>query len=348
MHFKLILSVMALLVGSAVAMLPAAAQPAEPTTLFSSDEPIRLSIRSDLSRLARANGALPATLTVMGETPETHSIQLSPRGVSRRRREICTFPPLRVELPSRPTSGLFEGQRRLKLVTHCRRQSSHQQYVLLEYTAYRLFNTMTSRSFRVRLAEIDYYRNDDAEPSYTRVGFFIEDVDDAAERNGMVEVERGDFPTSWLNQEDAARVALFQYMVGNLDWAVQAGPPGEDCCHNTRPIGATENATSNLTSLPYDFDQTGLVFAPYSAPPAQIRVSSVRTRVYRGFCSHNAYTRTIAAEVLAARAQYEAVIASIPNLPERRRSRAQSYLADFFDDIATPADVEDNLIDECS
>ena len=348
MYFKLILSVIALLVGSAVAMIPAAAQPAEPTTLFSSDEPIRLSIRSDLSRLARANGALPATLTVMGETPETHSIQLSPRGVSRRRREICTFPPLRVQLPSRPTSGLFEGQRRLKLVTHCRRQSSHQQYVLLEYTAYRLFNTMTSRSFRVRLAEIDYYRNDDAEPSYTRVGFFIEDVDDAAERNGMVEVERGDFPTSWLNQEDAARVALFQYMVGNLDWAVQAGPPGEDCCHNTRPIGATENATSNLTSLPYDFDQTGLVFAPYSAPPAQIRVSSVRTRVYRGFCSHNAYTRTIAAEVLAARAQYEAVIASIPNLPERRRSRAQSYLADFFDDIATPADVEDNLIDECS
>ena len=347
MHYKLILSVAAVLLGLAIAT-PAHAQPAEPTTLFASDEPIRLSIRGDLSRLARASGASPGTLTVMGDTPETHSIQLSPRGVSRRRREICTFPPLRVELPSRPESGLFEGQRRLKLVTHCRRQSSHQQYVLLEYAAYRLFNTMTSRGFRVRLAEIDYYRNDDDEPSYTRVGFFIEDVDDAAARNGMVEVERGDFPTNWLNQEDSARVALFQYMVGNLDWAVQAGPPGEDCCHNTRPIGATENATSNLTPMPYDFDQTGLVFAPYSAPPAQIRVSSVRTRVYRGFCSHNAQTRTIAAEVLAARSQYEAVIASIPNLSERRRSRAQSYLADFFDDIATPEDVEDNLIDECS
>ena len=166
MHYKLILSVAAVLLGLAIAT-PAHAQPAEPTTLFASDEPIRLSIRGDLSRLARASGASPGTLTVMGDTPETHSIQLSPRGVSRRRREICTFPPLRVELPSRPESGLFEGQRRLKLVTHCRRQSSHQQYVLLEYAAYRLFNTMTSRGFRVRLAEIDYYRNDDDEPSYT-------------------------------------------------------------------------------------------------------------------------------------------------------------------------------------
>jgi hypothetical protein len=325
----------------------ASAQQTAPTPLFASDDTIHLTIRGDLSSLVRSSRASPATLTVGGEAPETHAIQLSARGVSRRRRDICTFPPLRIELPSRPEAGLFEGQRRLKLVTHCRRQTSHQQFVLLEYAAYRLYNAITPRSFGVRLAQIDYYRNDAQTPTYSRVGFLIEDVDDVAERNGMVEVERGEFPPAWLNQQDTARVAMFQYMVGNLDWAVQDGPDGEDCCHNTRPVGATETATSNLTPLPYDFDQTGLVSAPYAVPPAQIRVSSVRTRVFRGFCLHNEQTRAAAAEFLAARPRLEAVLASITDLSDRRRARAVSYLNGFFEDIATPADVERNLIEDC-
>lgn len=341
--FLLFLAVLAL----GVVAQPVSAQQSEPTRLFASDDVIHLSIRTELSGLSRSNNARPATLTLEGEAPETHSIELSARGVSRRRRDICTFPPLRIQLPSRPETGLFQGQRRLKLVTHCRRSSSHQQYVLLEYTAYRLYNAMTPRSFGVRLAQIDYYSGDAQSPSFSRVGFLIEDVDDVAERNGMVEVETGDFPSSRLNQEDTARVAVFQYMVGNLDWAVQAGPPGEDCCHNTRPVGATETATSNLTPLPYDFDQTGLVSAPYAAPPAQIRVRSVRTRVFRGYCSHNGQTRAAAAEFLAARPRLEAVLGSITELSERRRASALAYLNGFFEDIATPEEVEDNLVEDC-
>lgn len=325
---------------------PAAAQVA-PTPLFADDGMLHISIRGDIGGVGRSSDGVSATLTVEGSDPETHMIQLAPRGVSRRRRDICTFPPLRVELPSRPVSGLFERQRRLKLVTHCRRSSSHDQYVLLEYAAYRLYNVMTPRSFGVRLARIDYYDGDSSAPEMTRLGFFIEDVDDVAERNGMVEVERGDFPPSFLNAQNTARVALFQYMVGNLDWAVQAGPPGEDCCHNTRPIGATETATSNLVSLPYDFDQTGLVSAPYAAPPAQLGVSNVRQRVFRGFCSHNAETRAAAAEFLAARPQLEAAITAIPELGERQQRRALAYLGGFFDDISTPEEIEDNLIDNC-
>lgn len=338
------------LIGVAMTVIlvrPAAAQPAEPTPLFASDELIQLSIRADLRRVARSTDPQPATLTVGGAAPETHEIQLSARGKSRRRQEVCTFPPLRIELPSRPESGLFQGQRRLKLVTHCRRSASHQQHILLEYAAYRLYNAITPRSFRVRLAQIDYYRGDATTPAISRIGFFIEDVDDAAARNGMVEVETPSFPPSQLSAHDTARVTMFQYMVGNLDWAVQSGPEGEDCCHNTRPIGGTETATSNLVSLPYDFDQTGLVNAPYAVPPAQIRVRSVRTRVFRGFCWHNDQTRTVAAEFLAARSRLEATLASIPQLSDRRRASTQSYLGNFFDDIATPEAIEDNLIDDC-
>ena len=326
---------------------PVSAQQRAPTPLFAENDTVHLSIRGDVAGLARSNEAVPATLTVEGAAPETHDIRLSARGVTRRRSDICPFPPLRIELPARPDAGLFQGQRRLKLVTHCQRTSSYQRYVMLEYVAYRLYNIITPRSFGVRLAQIDYYSGDARRPSVSRIGFLIEDVDDAAERNGMVEVETGSFPASRLSPEDAARVAVFEYMIGNLDWALQAGPPGEDCCHNTRPIGVTETAASNLIPLPYDFDFSGLVSAPYATPPEQINVSSVRTRVFRGFCAHNEQTRAVAAEFLAARLRLEAVLASAPDLDERNRTRALSYLQAFFEDIATPEAIEANLVRAC-
>ena len=91
-------------------------------------------------------------------------INLQLRGITRRTSEICDFAPLRVDFTAAPpATSVFAGQRRLKLVTHCRNSASFQQYVLLEYAAYRLYNLLTPRSFRVRLANITY-QGDDGRP----------------------------------------------------------------------------------------------------------------------------------------------------------------------------------------
>jgi len=80
-------------------------------------------------------------------------VTLSVRGITRRKKEICAFPPLRVEFPQKPgPDSIFKGQKRLKLVTHCQRD--YQQYLLLEYTAYRLYRALTPESFNVRLARL--------------------------------------------------------------------------------------------------------------------------------------------------------------------------------------------------
>ena len=39
--------------------------------------------------------------------------------------------------------------------------------------------------------------------------------------------------------------------------------------------------------MPYDFDYSGLVDAPYAVPPDSIHLANVRVRRYRGFCLHN-------------------------------------------------------------
>jgi len=43
---------------------------------------------------------------------------------------------------------------------------------------------------------------------------------------------------SQLDAAAAARYAVFEYMISNLDWAMTAGPAGADCCHNARLMGA--------------------------------------------------------------------------------------------------------------
>lgn len=324
------------------------AQAAQAGPLFESEAPIRITIKGPIGTIARtaakSTEARDAVLT-LADPAETHAIRLSPRGISRRKGDICEFPPLRVEFAQPPAAtSLFAGQRRLKLVTHCRPSEGFQQHLLLEYSIYRMFNQVTPLSYRARLATVEYI-----EPSgravTTRWGFFIEDLDDVAKRNGMKEARVGDrVPASQLEPQQAARIALLQYMIGNLDWSMRAGPAGEGCCHNSRLLAGAGGA---LVPIAYDFDYSGLVNAPYAVPPEQFSIGSVRTRVYQGYCRHNAAALAVAAELRARRAAIEGVFGQIPGMTERTRSRSIAYLSGFFKNIATDGAVRNEVLKKC-
>jgi hypothetical protein len=211
--------------------------------------------------------------------------------------------------------------------------------VFLEYAAYRLYQALTPESFNARLAKIDY-TSQNGHPIITRYGFFLEDIDDVAQRNGQVRLRgTNHIASSQIDPESGARFALFQYMISNLDWAMTASPAGEEnCCHNSRLIGA-KGATTGLINVPYDFDSSGLVDAPYAVPPAFIKVSDVRVRRYRGFCAHNEQAQAVAAGLAPRRASLLAILDQTPQLGEGYRKRADAYLGNFFDEIASPAKV---------
>lgn len=334
--------------GLAVLAVPAMAlaQPA-PKPLFADDAPIRITIQGPVGAIARkaAKSVEPEAATLsIAASAETYPIRLSARGLSRRTAGICDFPPLRVEFTQPPAAAsLFAGQRRLKLVTHCKSSAGHQQYLLLEYSAYRLSNILSPASFKVRLATVDY-TEPSGKVSASRWAFFIEDSDDVAKRNGFRDVRMPDqVSVTQLEPAQAGRIALFMYMIGNLDWSMRAGPPGEGCCHNTRLL----SAAGALVPIAYDFDYSGLVDAPYAVPPDGIKVRNVRQRAYRGYCRHNASALAAAADMRARRSQLEAVYSQIPGLEERTRRKALAYLATFFDEIATDESVRANLLKDC-
>ena len=329
----------------ALVALPAAASAqSAPTSLFASNEPIRLTISGAIDQIGK--GSQAGTVTSGGT--ETLPATLELRGITRRQRDVCQFPPIRVSFDQPPpAASLFAGQRRLKLVTHCRAAESFQNFLLLEYAAYRIYNALTPLSFRARLAQINY-RDAGGRPIVSRYGFFIEDIDDVARRNAMQAARLGErFPVTRLAPTDAARFAIFQYMIGNLDWAMQAGPPGDNCCHNSRPVGPQGVASAQLIPVPYDFDFSGLVSAPYATPPSSVPVSNVRQRRYRGLCRHNDQARALLAEFRSKAPEIRQAVAEVPGLERGARDRAIGYLDGFFRDIATEQSAETKLLKTC-
>jgi hypothetical protein len=337
---------LASLIAAAVSLaLPAAAHADDP--LFASNEQIQLTMKAPFSALFRnrqSDQMIPGMLT--DPTGRALPISLKLRGITRRTSEVCDFPPVRVEFTvPPPPSSVFAGQKGLKLVTHCRNSGSFQQNVLLEYGAYKMYNVLTPHSFRVRLASINY-QDADGRPIVTRVGFFIEPLKDVAKRNGTI-VTHGPprIPTTDLTPVDAGRYAMFQHLIANHDWSMRAGPQGDDCCHNAELIGPLGPGTA--MPIPYDFDFSGLVDAPYASPPDELRIRDVRERLYRGYCMHNEEALAAARQFREMRPQMIAALTSVPGLEARTAQKATSFLDGFFADAATDQSVQDKMLKRC-
>ena len=337
----------AALIAACFVAIAAPAAAIQPKPLFATSEPIRIVIQGPLETLIhnRSTGAVAGTLT--DPAGQQLPVSLSARGITRRSSDICDFPPLRVTFtaPPPPTS-LFAGQKKLKLVTHCKDSAAFQQNLLLEYSAYKMYNLLTPHSFLVRLANVDY-RDSSGRPIVSRAGYFLEDLSDVARRNGLKQTHAQTMiPASDLSPADAARYALFQDMIANHDWSMRAGPAGKTCCHNAELIGPLGPGTA--IPIPYDFDFSGFVDAPYATPPDELHISSVRQRVYRGYCADNAQAIEVARQMRAARPQMMAEITSTPGLDRQRAAKAIRFLDGFFADIATDDAVSARLLRRCS
>jgi hypothetical protein len=136
-------------------------------------------------------------------------------------------------------------------------------------------------------------------------------------------------PLAQIDPAAGARFGVFEYMISNYDWSMRAAPKGEECCHNGRLLAGA----GLYQPVPYDFDYSGLVDAPYAVPPEGFPINNVRQRAYRGYCAHNAQARTFAAQLSPRRAEFTGLFATIPGLDARNQARAASYIQAFFADI---------------
>jgi hypothetical protein len=318
---------------------------APPAALFTADEPLRFRLEAPFTLVVRDRtdpdpDYRPARLLYSDAGGAETAIDLRIRVRGRSRAANCAFPPLLLNFSGEGVSAtLFDGQNRLKLVTHCEASGLYEQYLWLEHLAYRVLNLVTDRSLRARLVEVTYYDSDRGREVTTKPGFLIEDEGRFAERQGLAVVpdERiGD--RERYDQSALALVEMFEYFLGNTDWSALAPPRGGgDCCHNIVPF-ARDDGT--LLPVPYDFDSSGLVDKPEALPAEALSIRTVRQRLYRGPCRDLAEIEASFEPFLRRRAEITALFASEARLSKQQSGKALSYVEDFYEVLADPERVE--------
>ncbi|MGD8384142.1 MAG: hypothetical protein PVF89_01925 [Lysobacterales bacterium] len=344
---------LALLSGWLFATSSPAAESGKPARLFARADSAEWSITlsgpwREIRRHVKKDARYPARLTYPGAdgVPQTISVEVSPRGLTRRL-EVCSFPPLKVHFNKQETKNTaWRGNGSLKLVTYCRTNQKYSQYYIKEFLAYRIYNLITPFSFRVKPLMVEYVDDEKKSRTLTRFGFLIEDIDDVAQRLDLKDLHIGKVAVMQLDPLETARFALFQYMISNLDWSALSGPDPNRCCHNSRLIGKSETAVPKY-AIPYDFDFSGLVNAPYAGPPEGIRVRNVRQRLYRGFCADNDRLPQAVADLNQKRRAIMALINDNPHLDKRARQSALDYLQAFYEIINDPDQFERQITGKC-
>jgi len=324
----------------------------KPAKLFSTDETLEVTLKAPWRRLLRDEknqDAYPAQIEYRDSSGAGGPMEITVgrRGV--KRQEACTFPPIRLRMEKDEVKGTaFRGETSLKMVTHCENSSRYDQYYILEMLAYRIYNLVTDYSFRVRPLDVTYVDSDTGKTEDPRFAFLIEDDSDVAKRNGIKKLSIPRIRPNRLDPYQGSLMALFQYMIGNVDWAALIGPDPEECCHNVKLIGPEPLQDGDLAvAVPYDFDSSGLVDAPYAAPHESLPIRSVKQRLYRGYCVHNTSLEDARQRILSQKSAILALIEQESRLNSSPKKKALRYLDDFFETIEDDKDFDDDIIQQC-
>jgi len=323
---------------------PAAASPARPR-LFDAAEPLALTLTADFGAIGKNRGTdkpnHPAVLSYVtaGGDSVALDVQLHTRGHFRL--NTCQYPPLRVVFDrEKAAHTVFAHQgSSLKLIVQCRGGNSYANYLLEEYLIYRAYNLLTERSFRARLARVRYVDAKGKHEPEIRWAFFLEDDDRMAKRNDTEVFNQKGVYQSDLDFHQMGLAAVFEYMIGNTDFAVSV-------LHN---IVLTRDTARVVYPVPYDFDWSGVIWTPYAQPDPRLGIRTVRERIFRGTCRS---PRELAALFVPFNEQKDAIYAlyrgmEAEGLEHKRVEQALGYYDEFYKTINDAGRMRREFIQGC-
>jgi hypothetical protein len=313
-------------------------------TLFDTDAIFEISLKFDINKYKRLRSDsiyLPAVLTYhISETDSVvKDIKLRARG-NIRRTAICDFPPLMLNFKLKDSEGTeFSGINKLKIVPYCK--LGYEQYVLKEYLVYKLYNVLTDLSMRVRLFKITYINSVKQKKPITQYGFAIEPVEHLEDRTNTKEIEYSGLTQRHIRQDMLDRAAIFNYMIGNTDWAVPIK-------HNVIILRNSQFTPVNENLIvPYDFDYSGLVATDYAVPFDALPIKRVQERLYMAVCRSETEFSDALNEFAEKKDEFYKVINSFPHISEKSRKVMINYLDSFFDGMDRRSSLVKRLLNDC-
>lgn len=247
--------------------------------LFGSDETLLLTLKGDMRKplhdKSRKPKYYPLTLSyrTQDNSEKSLAIAVKARGNFRRLQGNCTYAPLmlKFETDEVTQSSIFKTQKKLKLVMPCKGDD----YVVREWMVYKLYNLLTPLSFKARLVKVQLEQEGKSKNDKPFYGILLEEEDQLAKRNGLMPLKRKMKPYQ-TQIDEFQTMAVFEYLIGNTDWSVQY--------RQNIKLLYDEGDSKLPFTVPYDFDHTGIVDAPYALPAKELKMKSVRERRYRGYC----------------------------------------------------------------
>jgi hypothetical protein len=324
----------AMLEAQAVGQEPPDSTEPKAPRLFDAAEPLAVTLTADFGAVGKQRGTekkdQPGVLSYAPPTGDSVRFDVKLRTRGHFRLKICQYPPLKVVFDKAQTAHTVFGHAgsSLKLTVQCRGGRGNANYLLEEYLIYRVYNLLTERSFRARLARVTYVDAKGKNQPEMRYALFVEDDDRMARRNKAKVLEQKGVSQLDVDPEQMTLVAVFQYMIGNTDWAVSA-------LHNIVLIG---DSTGVIYPVPYDFDWAGVIMPPYAQPDPSLGTATVRQRIYRAVCRRPEELAPVFAKF---NAQKEAIYAlyrglESEGLEPKRIAQALEYYDKFYKTINDP------------
>jgi hypothetical protein len=296
--------------------------------LFKSDSVLAVTLQTDLRSLLRDRDTTKvvwreATLSYAGSAGAVAvPLRVRTRGIYRRRN--CDYPPVRLRFSDTAARGtLFHGLHGAKLVVPCRDGSEYEQLVLQEYAIYRVLGLLTPVSLAARLLRLTYADERGRMRPTTRYALVTEDPERLARRLDGTLVLGGAPRMRDLDSFNAGLLGVFQYFIGNTDWSM----PGR---HNIAVYMVRDTAHA----MPFDFDWSGMVEAPYARPAPVLPIRTVRERMWRGRCLSAVELEPVLARFEALRDTITALYRAIPGLEPQTIERTEQYYDEFYRAIA--------------
>lgn len=275
-------------------------------------------------------------------TPIVYKAKIRTRGNIRKK--VCYYPPLKLKFKKSwlVENGMDSTFNDLKLVIGCRKGDFYNGLVLKEYLAYQLFAVLSEHHFRTQLVSITINDTGDSWKPYQTKAFIIENQDELAFRFDGRCTKPRIMSNKRIWKRQLALVALFQYMIGNTDWAFSNS-------HNIRFL----RSRNNMKAIPiaYDFDYSGMVNAPYAVHRESLDdtgMEDIRDRYFLGSCENKKAFEAVRTIFLEKKAAFYQVVQEFEDLSEKDRKIILHYFDDFFDIMESPKAFQKQIIDACT
>lgn len=260
------------------------------------------------------------TMTIIVEGADPIELNMSVRARGNMRKRQCYYPPLKADFNKGQLRDLgLTDFDKLKFVLQCRDHNTGYQYLIKERLIYDLYDVIDDNGVRTKLVQVDLYKNGELDAELE--GFIIEDEEQFGKRIGGKIIESGNVRSASIDRGHYLKMAFFQYMIGNTDWAI----PNK---HNVEIVGLPQ--FNRVVAIPYDFDYAGFVGTNYAVPHESLPIEKVSEFHFMGFYVTEAEALASAKYFLEIKDEFYKVIEECSYCDDKVKNDSADFISKFF------------------